>query len=264
MGEFVARVQAVGVRSGDDPSSADRDRTENAGVAALGYGVTGKFSVFGVFPYRDIDLDVTTPGGRVTRSNSGFGDLSLFGRYTIYQQDRPGATFRIAPFAGLKAPTGDDDAGDVLGTLPPPVQVGSGSWDVFGGVVVTFQQLAYQFDTQIEYRANNEANGFEAGDIARWDGSLQYRLLPRTFSGGIPDFLYAVIEANLIYQGRNWIGGAQDPNSGGTRLFLAPGLQYVTKRWILEGAVQVPVIQDLNGTALETDYIIRGGVRFNF
>ncbi len=43
-----------------------------------------------------------------------------------------------------------------------------------------------------------------------------------------------------------------------------PGLQYVTKRWIVEAGVQIPVVQDLNGTALEKDYIFRAGFRFNF
>ncbi len=76
--------------------------------------------------------------------------------------------------------------------------------------------------------------------------------------------LYGVIEANLVYQARNRINGREDPDSGGVQLFLTPGIQYVTRRWILEGAVQMPVIQDLNGTALENDYIIRTGVRFNF
>ena len=52
--------------------------------------------------------------------------------------------------------------------------------------------------------------------------------------------------------------------SGGTTLFLVPGLQYVTRRWIVEAAVQLPVVQDLNGTALENDYIVRAGFRFNF
>jgi hypothetical protein len=60
------------------------------------------------------------------------------------------------------------------------------------------------------------------------------------------------------------VSGATNPNSGGTRLFLAPGLQYVTKRWIAEAAVQIPVSQNLNGTALENDYIARISFRFNF
>ena len=68
----------------------------------------------------------------------------------------------------------------------------------------------------------------------------------------------------MIHQGKNEISGKDDPNSGGTTLFIAPGLQYITKRWVLEAIVQLPAFQDLNGTALEDDYTVRVGFRFNF
>ncbi|MFQ5756348.1 MAG: transporter [Acidiferrobacterales bacterium] len=262
-GEFVFREQLVVNQSGDDPSGADRDRTSQAAVSVLGYGINSKFAVFGVLPYLDNELKITTGGQRVTRSTSGFGDLSMFGRYTVVQRDRPGRNFRVAPFFGIKAPTGEDDASDALGLLPSSVQVGSGSWDPFVGVVATYQTLRYQVDSQFSFRANNEANNFEAGDIARLDGSLQYRLYPRKLAGGVPGFLYGVIEANLIHQDNDRVGGIEDPNSGGMRLFLTPGIQYVTKRWIVEGAVQIPISQDLNGTALENDFVARVSVRLN-
>ncbi len=63
---------------------------------------------------------------------------------------------------------------------------------------------------------------------------------------------------------RNEVNGSEDANSGGTTVFLSPGLQYVTKRWIVEGVVQLPVVQNLHGSALENDYVLRAGVRFNF
>ncbi len=100
--------------------------------------------------------------------------------------------------------------------------------------------------------------------MARLDGSLQYRLWPRELGAGVPGFLYGVLEANLIHQDKNRIDGSNDPNSGGVSLFVLPGLQYVTKRWIIEAGVQIPVVQDLDGTALEKDYIFRAGFRFNF
>lgn len=263
-GEFVARAQLIVNQSGDDPSGAERDRTATAILSVLGYGVNSKLAVFGVLPYLDNELKVTVVGQRQTRTASGFGDLSVFGRYTVVQRNMPGRNFRVAPFAGIKAPTGDDDKRDAFGRLPASVQVGSGSWDPFAGVVLTYQTLAYQVDGQFSYQAKNEANGFEAGDVARLDASLQYRLLPREFSGGLPDFLYAVIETNLIHQQENRVNGSEDPNSGGTRLFLTPGIQYVTKRWIAEAALQLPVSQNLNGSALENDYIARLSFRFNF
>jgi hypothetical protein len=263
-GEFIARAQLIVNQSGDDPSGAERDRRATAFLSVLGYGVNSKLAVFGALPYRDNELKVTVGGQRQTRTASGFGDLSVFGRYTVVKRDWPARNFRVAPFAGIKAPTGDDDKRDAFGRLPASVQVGSGSWDPFAGVVLTYQTLNYQVDGQFSYQAKNEANGFEAGDVARLDASLQYRLLPRDFSGGLPDFVYAVIETNLIHQQKNRLNGIEDPNSGGTRLFLTPGLQYVTKRWIAEAALQLPVSQNLNGSALENDYIGRLSFRFNF
>jgi len=47
-------------------------------------------------------------------------------------------------------------------------------------------------------------------------------------------------------------------------LFLTPGIQYVTKRIVVEAAVQVPVVQDLNGNALENDFIGILSFRVNF
>lgn len=262
--EFVARTQFVVNQSGDDPSGIDRDRTSQALAAVLGYGVSGKLAVFGVLPYIDNELKVTAGGQRVTRRASGFGDLTVFGRYTVIQRDQPGRTLRVAPFFGVKAPTGEDDETDALGRLPPSAQVGSGSWDALAGAVVTYQTLRYQVDSQLSYRANNEANDFEAGDVVRLDASLQYRLKPRSLEGGVPAFLYGVVEANLIDRDKNRVGGSKDSNSGGTTLFIAPGVQYITKRWIIEGAVQIPASQDLNGIALENDYIARVSVRANF
>jgi len=259
--EFVFRGQYVRIQSDDDPSGAGRDRTENQLVTALGYGLSGKWALFGVVPYRDIKLTSNTSA---QRSQTGIGDMRAFVRYTAHQENEKGRTFRVAPCSGMKMPTGEDNARDAQGVLPASVQLGSGSWDAFGGVILTWQTLNYQFDTQFSYQANNETNGVEAGDITRLDLSYQHRLLPRTLAGGVPDYLYGVIETNGIYKARNKVNGAEDANSGGTQIFISPGLQYVSKRWMVEALIQIPVTQNLHGTALESDTIIRTSVRFNF
>ncbi|TDJ60244.1 MAG: transporter [Nitrospina sp.] len=262
--EFIFRQQFVFDQSGDDPSGADRDRGAFAAVSVLGYGVTSNLAVFGVLPYVDKSLEMTSMGVRRTRETSGIGDLTLFGRYTVFQDDVPGRTFRVAPFFGMELPTGEDNETDGFGRLPPSVQAGSGSVDPFGGLVATYLSLDFEIDAQVSYKINTEANNFEFGDVARLDASFQYRLWPRSLGSGVPGFLYGILEGNLIHQNKNRSNGAQDPDSGGTTLFLMPGLQYVTKRWIVEGGVQIPVVQDLNGTALEKDYLVRFGFRFNF
>jgi len=262
--EFLLRQQFIAMQSDDDPSGAQRDRTEILSATALVYGISNRLAIFGILPYRDIELSMDMGGTRVNRSNSSLGDITTFGRYIFHQKNQAGRTLRLATFAGLKVPTGEDRANDNLGMLPPPLQTGTGSWDVFGGLVVTRQTLDFQFDGQLSYRLNTEANNFESGDILQMDASFQKRLWPRDLGSGVPGFLYGVLEMNMINQTKNTINGVNDINSGGTRLLVAPGLQYVTRRWIVEGAVQLPVAQNLNGSALELDTIVRAGVRFNF
>ena len=264
-GEFVFREQFVYRKIGDDPSAADREVEVLGAISVLGYGVTAELAIFGALPYLDKELKLTTPGGaRVTRDTSGIGDARLFGRYTVYQDDAPGRTFRIAPFVGLEFPTGSDDDRDGLGRLPATLQLGSGSWDPFGGIVATYQTLDFQIDAQAGYKVNTGANGFEFGDEARLDLSLQYRLWPRELGAGTPGFLYGGLEGNLIHRGRDEIAGADDRNSGGVSFFLSPSIQFVTRRWVAEAIVQVPVVQSLNGSALEDDFIVRAGFRVNF
>lgn len=263
-GGMVWRERFIYDKNSRDSSPSNRDVKVSGLISVLGYGVTRDFALFGVLPYLDKRLNSDIGGQRVTRSDQGIGDLTLFGRYTAYQNDAPGRTFRVSPFLGVKAPTGRDDAQDGLGPLPSGVQLGSGSWDALGGVVATYQALAYQIDSQLSYKANREANGFRFGNVSQLDASFQYRLWPQTLGGGVPAFLYGVLEANLVRAEKNRIGGVDDPNSEGTTLFLTPGLQYVTRKWILEAGIQVPVVQNLNATALENNYIFSTGFRVNF
>jgi hypothetical protein len=263
--EFINREQLVLTRSGSDPSGLGRKAEVNALVSVLAYGISGKLTMFAVLPYHDKQLSFPSTGvASVKRSSKGFGDTSAFLRYTIHQNDQRGSTFRLAAFAGVKIPTGSDNAMDSLGQLPVPLQPGSGSWDWFGGLVGTRQTLAYQVDTQFSYAVKTQANHFQAGNEARIDSSFQYRLSPRTLTSGVPAYVYGVLETNIIQRGKNTIMGLNDPNSGGFSIFLAPGIQYVTRRFILEAAVQIPVLQNLNGNALENDYIARTGFRWNF
>ncbi len=265
-GQYLWREQLV-LRERSDNGPMDRDVSVQALGSVLGYGVTSRFAVFGMVPYFfNKELDVTTPMGRIERDTDGFGDISLFGRYTLYKKDFTGSTFRIAPVFGLTAPTGDDNDRDRFGELPRPLQTGDGAWDGFAGVVTTYQTLQYQVDGQLLYRENGRHDGFARGDETRFDASLQYRIWPRSMKGvpGTPGFIYALLESNVIHREREETGRGTDADSGGTQWLLAPGLQYVSRRWIVEGTVQLPVAEDFNGDAIEDDYIVRVGFRRSF
>jgi len=263
-GEGILRLQTNYLRAARDPGPADRDLRVWAFPVVGVYGATRNLALFAALPYLDKELKVDTPRGRRSREVSGVGDLRLFGRYTALRRDRRGETLRLAPFMGIEAPTGDHDEADSLGRLPRTVQLGSGSWDPFGGVILTWQTLAWQFDAAASYQHNTEADGFRFGDVARLDVSYQYRLWPRKLGAGVPAFVYGVVETGWVWQDLNEADGKDDPDSGGTTLFLSPGIQRVTRRTVLEAAVRIPLVQNLNGDALETDYALTLGFRWNF
>lgn len=133
-------------------------------------------------------------------------------------------------------------------------------------MVTTYQTLQYQVDGQFLYRENGRHDGFARGDETRFDASLQYRIWPRSMKGvpGTPSFVYALLESNVIHRERDDLESGTDADSGGTQWLLAPGLQYVSRSWIVEGTVQLPVAEDSNGDAIEDDYIVRVGFRRNF
>ncbi|MBI5576355.1 MAG: transporter [Deltaproteobacteria bacterium] len=263
-GEGILRVQYVLVRAAGDPTTLGRSITVHAAPVALAYGVTPRLALFGIAPFFDKSLELDTPAGRIERSASGIGDLLFLGRYTAFALDRPGSTIRLAPFAGLKLPTGKDDVSDGLGRLPRPLQPGSGSWDGLGGVVFTWQTLGWEFDADVGFRKNTAADGFRFGDQAFTDASFQYRVWPRRLEAGVPAYVFAVAESNLVVAGRDRVGGVSDPDSGGTRWNVGAGLQYVTERFVIEGIYQVPAVQRLNGNGVETDYSLSVGIRWKF
>lgn len=262
-GGLLFRGQGVWMRPHDDPSPMGREMDVAAVPAVVVYGATAKLALMGVFPYVDKRLALKSTGA--VRRTSGLGDIMTVGRYEVMAQSGPGRTARGAVFAGLKWPSGKSAESDALGLLPPSVQVGSGSYDPIFGAVWTGQWLAFQVDADVSYRRNTNANGFKFGDQLEQNVSLQYRLWPGNLAAErLPSFLYGVLEANTAYQAKNEAGGVTDGDSGGTQVFLTPGLQWVTRRAVLELAAQLPAVQNLNGAALRTEYRLTGGFRLWF
>lgn len=246
--EIIVRQQLVLTRSSDRISGISRSVDRFEARTVLGYGFTSKLAVFGVLPLVDVSTDI----GATSNAEFGVGDASVFARYEVYRSDRTGRTIRIAPYAGVRLPTGRDG------------KTGDGSTDVFGGLIATIASTQWVLDSQLRYDHNREADGFERGDSTSFESSFQYRLLPGNITQETKAFVFGVLELSANYYERNQLGGVEDPNSGGFQLFLTPGLQYATRRWIADLGVKVPVSNDLNGTALEPDYSVMASIRVNF
>ncbi|PHQ68278.1 MAG: hypothetical protein COB92_01505 [Robiginitomaculum sp.] len=246
--EIIVREQIHYIHNRDTLGSTKRDVKIWKSITAAGYGVTDKFAVFGVVPIISKDLDI----GTVHSEASGLADIKIFGRYQIYRKDSPGKTIRIAPFLGINMPTGRTG------------KTSDGTTDLFGGLILTRASTDWNVDTQFKYVANGKHAGFAPGNETSFDASVQYRINGRNGNVNNSGYLFTVLEGSFVYTDENRIGGNIDGNSGGTKAFIAPGLQYATKRWIGEAAIKIPIVKDLNGTALQPGITIITSVRVNF
>ena len=247
-GEIIVREQLVTTHSSDSLGGMKRQVDRFEARTVLGYGLTSKLAVFGVLPLVNVDRTF----GAASTSDFGLGDAALFARYEVFRSDKPGRTFRIAPFAGLRVPTGRDG------------KTGDGSLDVFGGLIATVASTQWVLDSQLRYGLNRKADGFERGNSTSLETSFQYRLSPEKVTQDTNAFVYGVLEISANYYDRNRVNDVTDPDSGGFQLYLTPGLQYATRRWIVDLGVTIPIVNDLHGTALEPDYSILTSIRVNF
>ena len=239
-GEGIWRSQLRAAVATDDPTLMDRELRTLVAAETWIIGVTPRLSAFATLPL--LARRRSEEGGSSRRDAPAFGDLTLLGRYMVFIDDyAPLSTRRVAVLGGIKLPTGAD-------------RFGTPSYDPILGAVSTWAANRHELDVDVLYTITTERHDFEAGDLVRYDVAYRYRLWPKRFRERLIQ-LNGILELNGSWMGRTEEDGEVDRHSGGHVLFIAPGLQLVTNRWILEASLQVPLVQNLRGPQLETDLI---------
>ncbi len=200
--------------------------------------------------------------GAKRESGYGAGDLFLFGKYNLYQKDKHQGTFRMAGKFTLSLPTGETDASDQFGKLPPSLQRGAGSVNPSAMLIATKLWRRFGINGDLGYTFMTESDGLNRGDEFRYDISSSFRLLPSVFKKYPDHQVNLMFELNGTYTGKSEKKGITDQNSGGHILFLSPGLQYMYSNVILEGSAQIPGITSLNGAQMEPDWTLFFGFRW--
>lgn len=232
----------------DDPM--DRSVIATVLPFAVPYNLfSDKLQVGLVAPF--VNVNLSTIEGE--QSNGGIGDVQLSAKYLLYQRDRRNETFRIASKAGVKLPTGDDEGLPALGT---------GSTDYFVTTVAGWIRGRIGIYGEGIYRFNTSNEHVDFGDTVSYNFAFSYRLLPAIYETYPSPQLNGYLELNGTTAGRNARGGQTVENSGGTLVFLSPGIQYVGgRRWLIEGTFQYPIVNDPNGTQLATSWTSSFGLR---
>ncbi|MEM7539949.1 MAG: transporter [Pseudomonadota bacterium] len=212
--------------------------------------------------------------GGFTTESSGIGDTSVVGLFRTL--DTPNHKVNVK-FGG-SIPTGSTEERDTIltpmGATPTPrmpyaMQLGSGTFDLLPGA--TYSGHRHDFGWGAQYAGTirtGDDNGYSWGDKHELTGWASYQPLSNVS-----------VSVRLAYQTMGNIDGmdpmivapvqtADPDNYGGERLDLLFGINIgsIPKlnglRFAFEGGI--PVMQDLNGPQMETDFVLTAGAQFAF
>jgi len=230
-------------------------------------GLTPLWTFRAIVPWIRKEMDFSSPGGgHATFVTSGVGDAIVQSKWIFFRDDRPGATTRLGIQGRLQVPLGSTDARLPSGEVAPrPLQVGTGTWDVESKLVFTNTERRLGLHGNVGGRINGTDEGFEAGNVFLYDVAVGLRFLPWVYESMDDQTLVVYLEVNGAASEPNRMGEEEDPDSGGHLLLLSPALQWIPRPWLLfESSVQLPLLQDLNGTRLEHDIRLQVGARYRF
>lgn len=190
----------------------------------------------------------------------GWTDLWLNAKYRVYR----GAVGQVALLGGVKFPVGEDRVIDSLGErVEPAATPGSGAWDGMVGAAYSLALApALHLDASAQYTLRGEQHDYRLGN--RIDAGLAMNWRIAGDAKRFPQFVL-VGEATVRSVAKSKEGGERDGNTGGTALFLSPGLRVgfcENASWSV--GVQIPVLQELNGDQVQTKYRLTTGLNLAF
>ena len=236
-GGVIIRQQVRYFEADDDPTPANSEIKGVIALTTIVYGLRDDVTLLFTAPvvFREVQFGST---GR-TDHQSGVADLTALAKIRLYRDDfGPTDTSRFDLLGGLEIRSGDS-------------HFTSDSYDPIIGGVFTYVKGRHAFDVDSLWKFNT-GSGIHADDRMDYDLAYLYRLWPRDFTAGGLTSVYAVLELNGQYE-----------TNGDHELFISPGIQFVTQRWIAELGVQVPIVQELAHRP-ETDFVVVASFRVQF
>ncbi len=181
-----------------------------------------------------------------TDQQEGVGDLTLLGKWRVWQKDSgPLDTTRVALLGGMDIRSGDNP-------------FTSDAYSPLIGAACTVIRGRNGFNFSAMWKVTTGGNdsptfpGESTADFGRYDVSYLYRLHPKDYSPETKGAWYAIGELNGYYE-----------TNGDHEVFLSPGVMYEGRTWALELSLQMPVWEDVEQRP-EVDFMVMAGLRFSF
>jgi hypothetical protein len=242
----------------------------------LSYRATPSLQFIATAPYisRSHDHVELASGDLESWRFHDLGDASLQARWRAYRAESPvGSSLWLS--GGVKFPTGsahEASRGDDPEEAEVPLQPGSGSTDLLLGA--TWQSgilretplqgmmgntTLIPLFASVSYRRNGSGtHRYRIGNELQLSAGSEYPLTPKVHLLG---------QVNVRHRAKDSVGDTEEnPDlTGGTFVYLSPGIRIsVTRSLSAYGYVQLPVMQDVNGTQLTSRVNYLVGVQQRF
>src|SRR5438105_2816037 len=277
-------------------------KTIESASAIMAYGLTNDFTVSMRLPWvgrtgiREGDTsDPLNPVVVDRGSTSGFGDVTFLGQYRFFNDKS--SRMEAAVLLGAKAPTGATNRVDKQGELfDAEFQPGSGAWTGLFGIAGTHRFGAWSLDGNVLYiLSSTGTQDTDLGDRFLYNAALSYRLTGAAagqaghmhLGGPLPEPMYhggpkgsghhheeppapagpavdLVLEVNGEWHDKQVTAGVRDANSGGTVVYLSPGVRVSVDKWSGYVSFGIPVVNEPNGIQPEPSWRIITGVSLAF
>lgn len=189
------------------------------------------------------------------------GDVRLTARYQFHGNDHDLSSPRIfGVLFGLKLPTGSTTVKNDEGEpAERALQPGTGTTDAFVGAYyqMQFPARGLSWFAQATYgQALYSHHAFQPGEKVTADVGMRYQAT---------DKLALLLQLNSLWRGHDSGAEAEPEDSGGTFVFLSPGVAFdLTRNLQVFGLVQLPVYQYVNGLQLTSSWGATAGISLRF
>ncbi len=265
-------LEAFGAAGQEGVHSVDEIRSTSLSVA---YGMTDDLTVSARLPYierkniRESEEHEEGEGEAHTHGNSeGFGDLLLMGNYRFFSANNVDASILF----GVKAPTGNTHEKDNDGIrFESEFQPGTGSWDYIIGTAISLTSGPAGYHANILYNKTTEGSQHtEIGDALSYNAAFTYRLSSHDHashnhngSEKSNEVKWDIsLEANGETRRENKVLGDKEENSGGTTVYLSPGIKVSAGNFGGFLSIGIPVIENTKGNQTDVDNRIVAGLSF--
>jgi len=284
------RMQMEGMRSGTETLSNEdvlkdfivtpTEMPMDMHMLGAMYALSDELTLMAMVNVLDNSMDhLTRMGGRFTTESGGLGDIRISGLYKFLDNNG----LRMHANLGVSIPTGSIDETDITPAsepnetqLPYPMQIGSGTWDIMPGVTFLSEKERTSWGAQLlgTLRLGENERDYTFGNAAQLTLWSAYRL---------NNWLSTSLRATGKVQGKiegsdaayngpvmmSMVPTVFPENFGGSYVFIGGGINFFVPNGALKDVrlgieLELPVVQDLNGVQMETDYLLTTGLQYAF